>query len=122
MAERPERARITRADLATVLGLVPDVSRRVPGHGLHQVRLPGVVAVIAALVGAGFTDSTTQVIGNLSSIGTPIVIGLIVTDDSLAPGFACMTVITIAGILSYVLLVGKVERVAETTQGESIRG
>ncbi|WP_410663272.1 hypothetical protein [Amycolatopsis sp. lyj-84] len=30
--------------------------------------------------------------------------------------------ITIAGILSYVFLVGKVERAAETTQGEPIRG
>lgn len=52
-------------------------------------------------------------IGNLSSIATPIIIGLLVTDESFAPGFVYMTVVTLIGIASYVLLVGRVERVRE---------
>ncbi|MGW4129197.1 MFS transporter [Amycolatopsis japonica] len=219
--ERPERARITRADLATVLG-----SRKLWGIYFGQfcltstlwffltwfptylveyremdyiksgflASLPFIAALVGVLVSgvlsdflvrrgaslgvarkgpiiaglllstvmvtAGFTDSTTMVIvilsiaffgnglasitwslvsalaprrllgltggmfnfiGNLSSIATPIVIGLIVTDDSFAPGFAYMTVITVAGILSYVFLVGKVERVAERDGAVSAR-
>ncbi|KFU80374.1 hypothetical protein BB31_16245 [Amycolatopsis lurida NRRL 2430] len=67
----------------------------------------------------GLTGGMFNFIGNLSSIATPIVIGLIVTDDSFAPGFAYMTVITIAGILSYVFLVGKVERVSERVPAQA---
>jgi ACS family D-galactonate transporter-like MFS transporter len=52
-------------------------------------------------------------IGNLSSIATPIIIGLLVTDESFAPGFVYMTVVTAIGIAAYVLLVGRVERVSE---------
>ncbi|WP_410660594.1 hypothetical protein [Amycolatopsis sp. lyj-112] len=62
----------------------------------------------------GLTGGMFNFIGNLSSIATPIVIGLIVTDESFAPGFAYMTVVTIAGILSSAFLVGKVERIGET--------
>ena len=47
----------------------------------------------------------------LWSIATPIVIGLLVTDDSFAPGFVYMTVVTAVGVASYVFLVGRVERV-----------
>jgi ACS family D-galactonate transporter-like MFS transporter len=52
-------------------------------------------------------------IGNLSSIATPIIVGLLVIDASFAPGFIYMTVVTAIGILSYVFLVGRVERVSD---------
>ena len=52
-------------------------------------------------------------IGNLSSIATPIAIGLLVSKTSFAPAFIYMTVITVLGVISYLLLVGKVERVKE---------
>ncbi|MFE6610369.1 MFS transporter [Amycolatopsis sp. NPDC057786] len=82
------------------------------GNGLASITW-SLVSALAPRRLLGLTGGMFNFIGNLSSIATPIVIGLIVTDDSFAPGFAYMTVITIAGILSYVFLVGKVERVAE---------
>ncbi|RZL83529.1 MAG: MFS transporter [Rhodococcus sp. (in: high G+C Gram-positive bacteria)] len=59
----------------------------------------------------GLTGGMFNFIGNLSSIATPIVIGLLVTDESFAPGFVYMTVVTAVGIASYLFLVGRVERV-----------
>lgn len=50
-------------------------------------------------------------IGNLSSIATPIVIGLLVSATDFGPAFIDMTVIAAVGMLSYVFLVGKVQRV-----------
>lgn len=61
----------------------------------------------------GYTGGMFNFIGNLSSIATPIVIGLLVSKTDFAPAFVYMTVITAVGICSYVLLVGKVERVTE---------
>lgn len=87
------------------------------GNGLASITW-SLVSALAPQRLLGLTGGMFNFIGNLSSIATPIVIGLIVTDESFAPGFAYMTVITVAGILSYVFLVGKVERVGET---EAIR-
>lgn len=61
----------------------------------------------------GLTGGMFTFIGNLSSIATPIVIGLLVDGSSFAPAFVYMTVVTLAGIVSYVVLVGGVERVRE---------
>ncbi|WCE38820.1 hypothetical protein PGC08_12465 [Brevibacterium sp. BDJS002] len=44
---------------------------------------------------------------------TPIVIGFLVTDIDFASAFVYMAAITTVGVLSYVFLVGKVERVEE---------
>ncbi|MFC4561698.1 MFS transporter [Nocardiopsis mangrovi] len=82
------------------------------GNGLASITW-SLVSALAPQRLLGLTGGMFNFIGNLSSIATPIVIGLIVTDESFTPGFAYMTVITVAGILSYVFLVGKVERVAE---------
>lgn len=61
----------------------------------------------------GLTGGMFNFIGNLSSIATPIVIGFLVTDIDFAPAFVYMAAVTIVGVLSYVFLVGKVERVEE---------
>ncbi|MFC3997374.1 MFS transporter [Nocardiopsis sediminis] len=82
------------------------------GNGLASITW-SLVSALAPQRLLGLTGGMFNFIGNLSSIATPIVIGLIVTDESFAPGFAYMTVVTIAGILSYIFLVGKVERVQE---------
>ncbi len=47
-------------------------------------------------------DCMFNFIGNLSSIATPIVIGLLVSATDFGPTFIYMTVIAAAGILSYV--------------------
>lgn len=82
------------------------------GNGLASITW-SLVSALAPKRLIGLTGGMFNFIGNLSSIATPIVIGIIVTDSSFAPGFAYMTVVTIIGIASYVLLVGKVERVAD---------
>lgn len=82
------------------------------GNGLASITW-SLVSALAPTRLIGLTGGMFNFIGNLSSIATPIVIGLIVTDSSFAPGFLYMTVITALGIASYVLLVGRVERVAD---------
>jgi ACS family D-galactonate transporter-like MFS transporter len=82
------------------------------GNGLASITW-SLVSALAPIRLIGLTGGMFNFIGNLSSIATPIIIGLIVTDVSFAPGFAYMTVITALGIASYVLLVGRVERVPD---------
>ncbi|MDV6279588.1 MFS transporter [Rhodococcus jostii] len=80
------------------------------GNGLASITW-SLVSALAPERLVGLTGGMFNFIGNLSSIATPIVIGLLVTDDSFAPGFVYMTVVTAVGIASYVFLVGRVERV-----------
>lgn len=82
------------------------------GNGLASITWSLVSAMAPARL-IGLTGGMFNFIGNLSSIATPIVIGLLVSKTDFAPAFVYMTVITAAGICSYVLLVGKVERVTE---------
>jgi ACS family D-galactonate transporter-like MFS transporter len=82
------------------------------GNGLASITW-SLVSALAPTRLIGLTGGMFNFIGNLSSIATPIIIGLIVTDASFAPGFFYMTVITTLGIASYVLLVGRVERVPD---------
>lgn len=90
------------------------------GNGLASITW-SLVSALAPKRLIGLTGGMFNFIGNLSSIATPIVIGIIVTDSSFAPGFAYMTVVTIIGIASYVLLVGKVERVADPEEAVGSR-
>jgi ACS family D-galactonate transporter-like MFS transporter len=82
------------------------------GNGLASITW-SLVSALAPMRLIGITGGMFNFIGNLSSIATPIIIGLIVTDASFAPGFVYMTVITAVGIASYVFLVGRVERVPD---------
>jgi len=82
------------------------------GNGMASITWSLVSAMAPAPL-IGLTGGMFNFIGNLSSIATPIVIGLLVTKTDFAPAFVYMTVVTAAGIAAYVLLVGKVERVRE---------
>ncbi|TFC02314.1 MFS transporter [Cryobacterium sp. MDB2-33-2] len=82
------------------------------GNGLASITWSLVSAMAPARL-MGLTGGMFNFIGNLSSIATPIVIGLLVSKTDFAPAFVYMTLITAAGICSYVFLVGKVERVVE---------
>ncbi len=82
------------------------------GNGLASITW-SLVSALAPERLIGLTGGMFNFIGNLSSIATPIIIGLLVTDASFAPGFVYMTVVTAIGILSYVFLVGRVERVSD---------
>jgi ACS family D-galactonate transporter-like MFS transporter len=58
----------------------------------------------------GTTGGMFNFIGNLSSIATPIVIGLLLSETSFAPGFVYITTVTVVGVLAYTVLVGGVVR------------
>ncbi|MGP5070962.1 MFS transporter [Arthrobacter rhombi] len=82
------------------------------GNGLASITW-SLVSALAPERLIGLTGGMFNFIGNLSSIATPIVIGLLVTKTSFGPAFVYMTAVTALGVISYVLLVGKVTRVQE---------
>lgn len=82
------------------------------GNGLASITW-SLVSALAPERLLGLTGGMFNFIGNLSSIATPIVIGFLVTEESFTPAFAYMSAVTVLGILSYVVLVGRVERVTE---------
>ncbi|MGS0896770.1 MFS transporter [Burkholderia stagnalis] len=59
----------------------------------------------------GLTGGMFNLIGNLSAITTPIVIGLLVDGADFSRAITYIAALALAGSLSYGLLVGKVERI-----------
>ncbi|KVL08079.1 MFS transporter [Burkholderia sp. MSMB1826] len=59
----------------------------------------------------GLTGGVFNLIGNLSAIATPIVIGLLVDGADFSRAITYIATMALAGSLSYGLLVGKVERI-----------
>lgn len=61
----------------------------------------------------GIAGGVFNFIGGTASIIIPIVIGFLVKDGNFAPALTFIACITLVGALSYIFLVGKVERVSE---------
>jgi MFS transporter, ACS family, D-galactonate transporter len=61
----------------------------------------------------GLTGGVFNFIGGLAGISVPIVIGYLVQDDSFAPALTMIVGLALMGALSYIFLVGKVERVPD---------
>jgi ACS family D-galactonate transporter-like MFS transporter len=80
------------------------------GNGLGSITWSLVSSLAPARL-LGLTGGIFNFIGNLSAITTPIVIGFLATGDSFAPAITFVSVMGIIGALSYILLVGKVERI-----------
>lgn len=80
------------------------------GNGFASITW-SLVSAIAPEHLLGTTGGMFNFIGNLSSIATPIVVGFLVTSTNFAPAFVYVAAVTVIGILSYVFLVGKVERI-----------
>ncbi|MEO6844387.1 MAG: MFS transporter, partial [Ginsengibacter sp.] len=59
----------------------------------------------------GLTGGVFNFIGGLAGIIIPATIGYIVTDNNFTPAIILIGVIGVLGALSYIFLVGKVERV-----------
>jgi ACS family D-galactonate transporter-like MFS transporter len=59
----------------------------------------------------GLTGGMFNLMGNLSSICVPIVIGLLVKGDDFAPALVFMSAVGMVGALSYLFLVGRIERI-----------
>ncbi|WP_280187997.1 MFS transporter [Delftia sp. PS-11] len=80
------------------------------GNGLASITW-SLVSTLAPARLLGLTGGVFNFVGNLSAIFTPIIIGLLVTEDSFAPAILYVASLALAGALSYILLVGKVERI-----------
>ncbi|RMS95987.1 Major facilitator superfamily transporter phthalate permease [Pseudomonas savastanoi] len=80
------------------------------GNGLASITW-SLVSTLAPARLLGLTGGTFNFIGNLAAIATPIVIGFLATGDSFAPAITYISVLALLGALSYILLVGKVERI-----------
>jgi ACS family D-galactonate transporter-like MFS transporter len=59
----------------------------------------------------GLTGGMFNLMGNLSSIGVPVVIGFVVRDNDFKPALVFMSAVGLAGALSYLFLVGRIERI-----------
>jgi ACS family D-galactonate transporter-like MFS transporter len=65
----------------------------------------------------GLTGGVFNFFGGLAGIIVPAVIGYIVTDSNFTPAIILIGVMGILGAMSYVFLVGKVERVKTGNNG-----
>jgi ACS family D-galactonate transporter-like MFS transporter len=61
----------------------------------------------------GLTGGVFNFFGNLSSMIVPLVIGVIVKYGGFAHALAFVSALALGGALSYILLVGKVERIPD---------
>nr|WP_329601716.1 MFS transporter [Paraburkholderia antibiotica] len=59
----------------------------------------------------GLTGGMFNLMGNLSSICVPVVIGFIVKNSDFKPALMFMSAVGVIGALSYLFLVGKIERI-----------
>jgi ACS family D-galactonate transporter-like MFS transporter len=59
----------------------------------------------------GLTGGMFNLMGNLSSICVPVVIGFIVRNSDFKPALMFMSAVGVVGALSYLFLVGKIERI-----------
>ncbi|MBB1595284.1 MFS transporter [Achromobacter sp. UMC46] len=80
------------------------------GNGLASITW-SLVSTLAPVRLLGLTGGVFNFVGNLSSICTPIVIGFLVSKASFAPAIVYVSSLALLGALSYILLVGKVERI-----------
>ena len=76
------------------------------GNGLASITW-SLVSALAPVRLLGLTGGVFNFVGNLSSICTPIVIGLLVSSDSFAPAIVYVSSLALLGALSYILLVGR---------------
>ncbi|HEX3627694.1 MAG TPA: MFS transporter [Verrucomicrobiae bacterium] len=69
------------------------------------------VAELAPKQLIGLTGGMFNFFGNCAAIVVPLVIGLLVRENNFAPGMVFVAVLALIGALSYVFMVGRVERI-----------
>ena len=82
------------------------------GNGLASITW-SLVSALAPTRLLGLTGGVFNLIGNMSAIVTPLIIGFLVQDGSFAPALAYVSGLALLGALSYILLVGEVKRISE---------
>ncbi|MDB4882430.1 MAG: transporter [Gemmatimonadetes bacterium] len=84
------------------------------GNGLASITW-SLVSTIAPERLLGLTGGVFNFVGNLSAITVPIVIGYLARDYGFSAGLTYVAVLALLGALSYVFVVGSVERLADTS-------
>jgi ACS family D-galactonate transporter-like MFS transporter len=80
------------------------------GNGLASITW-SLVSAIAPERLIGLTGGMFNFVGNLASVGVPIVIGYLVKGGDFAPAITFIALTAMAGAVCYGLVVGKVERI-----------
>ena len=86
------------------------------GNGLASITW-SLVSAIAPERLLGLTGGVFNFVGNLSGITVPIVIGYLARDHGFSAGLTYVAVLALLGALSYVFVVGPVERLPEVEDG-----
>lgn len=71
------------------------------------------VSLIAPDRYVGLIGGVFNCFGGSSAIITPFLIGLLITEDNFAPAFYYIGIVALLGLLSYLFIVGKVEKINE---------
>jgi ACS family D-galactonate transporter-like MFS transporter len=82
------------------------------GNGFASITW-SLVSSIAPVRLMGTTGGMFNFIGNISSIATPIIIGFLVSSTNFAPALTYITIVTAIGIVAFIALIGKVERMPD---------
>ncbi|RAS83724.1 MFS transporter [Priestia endophytica] len=88
------------------------------GNGLASITWV-FVSTLAPKHLVGLTGGVFNFIGGLASIVVPIVIGFLAQDGSFAPALVFIAIVALLGALSYIFLVGKVERIKVAQKPDS---
>jgi ACS family D-galactonate transporter-like MFS transporter len=88
------------------------------GNGLASIAW-SLVSAVAPKRLIGLTGGVFNFIGNMSSVTVPVVIGALVRGGDFAPALAYISAMALIGALSYILVVGKIERLPDETSPTS---
>jgi MFS transporter, ACS family, D-galactonate transporter len=88
------------------------------GNGLASITW-SLVSALAPERLLGLTGGVFNFIGNLSGITVPIVIGYLARDYGFSAGLAYIALLALLGALSYVFVVGRVERLPDREEAVS---
>jgi len=83
------------------------------GNGLASITW-SLVSAIAPQRLLGLTGGVFNFVGNLSGITVPIVVGYLARDYGFSAGLTYVAALALVGALSYIFVVGKVERLPDT--------
>jgi ACS family D-galactonate transporter-like MFS transporter len=82
------------------------------GNGLSSIAWV-MVSSLAPKRLIGLTGGLFNFFGNISPIAVPLIIGYLIQGDNFAPALIFVSAVAFLGAMSYIFLVGKVERVEE---------
>jgi ACS family D-galactonate transporter-like MFS transporter len=82
------------------------------GNGLASIAW-SLVSAVAPKRLIGLTGGVFNFIGNMSSVTVPVVIGALVRGGDFAPALAYISAMALIGALSYILVVGRIERLPD---------